>query len=96
MNNKGTWPSIDHSFLSPSGRMSKRARETYLKKFARELFPPEMFPNGFKGECKQPTEKERMLSQAKRLRDLANSGMSVRKYNKEADRLELIVKEMEG
>ena len=24
---KGLWPSVDHSLLSPSGRMSKRARK---------------------------------------------------------------------
>jgi hypothetical protein len=88
--NKGSWPSIDHSFLSPSGKISKKSRDKYLKQFAKELFPKEMFPNGLQGECRQPSEKERLLSQAKRLRDLANNGMCVRKYNKEADRLELI------
>jgi hypothetical protein len=33
-------PSIDHSLISPSGRMSKRAREAALKREAGRLFPP--------------------------------------------------------
>lgn len=75
-------PTIDHGFLSPSGKMSKRAREQYLKRLGSELFPKELFPHGLKGEQKQPTEKENLLAHAKRLRDLANSGMNTRKYNK--------------
>lgn len=83
----GDWPSIDHSFLSPSGHMSKRSREAYLKRLSAELFTPEI--RAFmKERCPQPTEKESLLNQAKRLRDLANSGMNTRKYNREADKLE--------
>jgi hypothetical protein len=80
-----SWPSIDHSFLSPSGKISKRARKAYMDKFTKELFPDGLI---LKGQCKQPTKKEKLLRQAKMLRELADRGMSVKKYNKEADKLE--------
>jgi hypothetical protein len=41
-----------------------------------------------KPKCVQPTEKERLLAHAKRLRDLANAGMSTRRFNREADKAE--------
>lgn len=80
-----SWPSIDHSFLSPSGKISKRSKDAYIKRFAKELFGPE----GLKPpQCQQPTEKERLLRNAKMWRDLATNGMSPRKYNKMADQAE--------
>ena len=33
-----TWPAIDHSTLSPSGRVSKRIRKAALERTRRELF----------------------------------------------------------
>jgi len=78
------WPSIDHSLLSPSGKMSKRARKAALEREAIKLFdginlnPP----------IPQPSEKTRLLRQAALLRDLAARGMKPRAYNKEAQRLE--------
>jgi 5'-deoxynucleotidase YfbR-like HD superfamily hydrolase len=80
------WPSIDHSFLSPSGHISKRSKKIYMDKFIKELFPEGM-KEAIKPKIKQPTEKERMLMQAKRLQDLADAGMSARKYTKEAAKL---------
>ena len=74
---------------SPSGRMSKRARRAAEQRLAVALFGP----NGATREeiCgvqPQPTERERLLRQAARLRDLAARGMSPRKFTREADRLE--------
>jgi len=81
------WQSIDHSFLSPSGKMSKRARKAYLDRFVKELFPEGM-REAIKPRCKQPTEKERLLAHAKLLRGLADSGMNSKKYYREAEKLE--------
>ncbi len=67
-------PSIDHSFLSPSGRVSKRARKAMLAQVSRELFPDGLS----RPRCKQPTENERLLRHAARLRDLAAGGMRPR------------------
>lgn len=58
-----------------------------------------LWPNGctredIYGPDIQPTEKERLLTQAKRLRDLADKGMATRKYTKEADRLEKLAAEL--
>lgn len=85
---QGNWPSIDHSLLSPNGRMSKRARKAAeAREFAR-LFKG---IGDLKGTpISQPSEKEQHLAQAARLRDLASRGMCVKKYTKEADRLEAL------
>ena len=84
------WPSIDHSLLSNTGRMSKRARKAALKREFERLFPKDLFPNGIPIHQlpTQPTDKERLLEQAKQLRELAERGMCVHKYTKEAERLE--------
>lgn len=79
-------PSIDHSILSPSGRVSKRARRAALERARVELFGP----NGLErpGLPPQPSERERLLAHAARLRDLAARGMKSRAFIKEATRLE--------
>ncbi len=79
-------PSIDHGLLSPSGRMSKRARKAAMARAAKGLFP-----SGFWEEARrvpQPTRREALLQQAARLRDLADRGVNTRRYNREADKLE--------
>lgn len=87
---------FDHGILSPSGKISKRARKAALKRLTDRLWP-----NGLTREMlygpgpAQPTEKERLLEQAKRLRDLADRGMARRKYTKEADRLEKLAAELD-
>lgn len=80
-------PGVDHTLLSPSGRVSKRARKAADERTRRELFGP---GSGFEGwgEIKQPSDRERLLTQATRLRELAARGMSPRKYTREAERLE--------
>lgn len=74
-----SWPSIDHSILSPSGHVSKRTRNAALERTRQELFGK----NGLeRPKAKQPSEKERHLANAKMWHDLADRGMGVRKYRK--------------
>ena len=84
---RGDWPSIDHGILSPSGRVSKRARRAALKREEARLFPP-----GFWSAPTPPiTLLDRiacLLRAIANLRDLADRGMSPRKHRREADRLE--------
>ena len=77
-------PAIDHTILSPSGRVSKRARKAILEREAKRLFEGiDLMP-----KTKQPSEKEKLLHNAKMWRELADRGMGVRKYNKLADEAE--------
>ena len=82
-------PTIDHSLLSPSGRVSKRAREAALKREAWMLFPP-----GYWTVPEKTTEGiakvniDRLLRAAHNLRGLAARGMSPRKHLKAAEKLE--------
>ena len=77
---------LNHSYLSPSGRVSKRSRKAMLKRVYRELFP-----NGLpEPVVDQGTEKENLLRRAAELRYLAAGGMKPRAYLKEALRLEAL------
>jgi len=79
-------PTIDHTLLSPSGRASKRARMAALRREAARLFPP-----GYWDDLRsvpQPSEEERARSQAARLREMADRGMSPRKFRREAAAIE--------
>ena len=78
-----TWPCLDHSILSPSGTVSRRARTAALERARKELFP-EGLPAP---TCLQPSERERDLRTAGELESLAARGMHPRKYRKEAERL---------
>ena len=82
-------PEIDHIILSPSGHCSKRAREAALKREHDRIFPP-----GFWNEP-EPTEEQQkqakaqlLLASAANLRELANRGMTPRKFRKAADKME--------
>jgi hypothetical protein len=66
---------------SPSGRMSKRAREAALARIRQQLFAGVDITGG---PTPQPSEAERLRRHADRLDDLANRGMSARKYRREA------------
>lgn len=68
---------------SPSGRMSGRSRKAAQERLGKALFG-DYIPAG----PKQWDAKEKLLHRAKYLRDLASHGMSVRKFTKEADKLE--------
>jgi len=77
------WPSIDHSILSPSGKVSKRARNAALERARKELFPKGLpAPT-----CPQSPQQERDLRVADELETMAARGMHPRKYRKEAERL---------
>ena len=83
-----TWPTIDHSSLSPSGRVSKRSRALAIERARYELFGDGLpMPT-----CPQPTGAERLLRQAAELRALAARGMKPRAYMREAARLEVKAK----
>lgn len=77
-------PSIDHGLLSPSGRMSKRARDAALAREAARLFAGV----DLRPDTAQPTESERLRAHAARLRELAARGMSPRRFTTEAERAE--------
>ena len=84
-------PSIDHGTLSPSGRVSERARRKATERAASVLFPP-----GYWESIRpEPSEDERRASEIQRLRrtaaqlrDLASRGMHPRSYPKQATALE--------
>jgi len=82
-------PTIDHSLLSPSGRISRRAREAALNRAAWMLFPP-----GYWDTREKTTEEiaqeniDRLLRAAHNLRDLAARGMSPKKYLRAAEEME--------
>jgi hypothetical protein len=86
---KTTRPTIDHSILSPSGQVSKRARESAIKREADILFPP-----GYWTAPEKTTEEiaqeniDRLLRAAHNLRELAARGMSPRKHLGAAEKLE--------
>jgi hypothetical protein len=78
-------PTIDHSLLSPSGRMSKRARKAATDREVARLFAG---CGPLKGEGPPPrSEAQYMWDTAAQLLELADRGMSTRKYRREAERL---------
>lgn len=81
--NRPMWPSIDHSLISPSGRMSKRARAAAQKENARLLFGDTGLQRP--GLPPQPTERERLLREARQCRELAARGMRPRAFVKQAE-----------
>lgn len=69
---------------SPSGKMSKRARAQADERFRRMLFGDGLpYPT-----CPQPSEREKLLRDAKMFRGLAGRGMSPRQYNRQTAQLE--------
>ena len=70
---------------SPSGKTSRRAKDAARKRLSVALFGSDGLPEP---SCPQPTEREYLLRKARAFRAMAAIGMRVRKYTKEADRLE--------
>ncbi len=70
---------------SPNGKMSKAAKARAEKRLGEALFDPGGMPAP---QVAQPSEIERLRRQAKELNELAERGMSPRKFKKEAARLE--------
>lgn len=84
-----TWPCVDHSGLSPSGRVSKRARKAWLKVQHDRLFPAGYWDEPAPTEeQKREANVENVRRQIERLRELASRGMSLRKFTKRANALE--------
>jgi hypothetical protein len=82
-------PSIDHSVLSPSGRVSKAARNAAFKREAARLFPEGFWDPPEKTAAEQAREKaESLRRSAANLRQLAARGMSTKKFTREATRME--------
>lgn len=91
-----TWPSIDHSLLSPSGKMSKAARKRANAREAKRLFPAGFWNKPEESETdKRKREIKSLRRNAKQLREIAARGMCIRKYPKEAARLEAEADELE-
>lgn len=73
---------------SPNGRISRRAKDAATRRLAVALFGENSTREDFTGTTPQPSERDRLLAHAARLRELAARGMCVRKYRREAARLE--------
>ena len=80
---------IDHTILSPSGRVSKRARADAMKRETARLFPEGFWDEPAKTAAELAQEKAATLRRsAANLRELAGKGMSPTKFKREAARLE--------
>lgn len=90
-------PTIDHSVLSPNGKVSGRARKAALKRESDKLFPPGFWDAPDKTpEQKRKEARKQLLQHAERLEDLANRGMHPRKYRKEAAKARSEAKALEN
>ena len=69
--NIGNWPSIDHSLLSPSGRMSKRARRAAMDRETKRLFPDGFWESKPKPA---PTEAEKIAHEIEYLERIIRDG----------------------
>ena len=86
-------PPIDHSILSPDGHISKRARAAYIAKHQAEVqrwfdakYPP---PTAEESAIAERGAEIRSLERHRdTLRDMAARGMSTRKFNRAADKIE--------
>lgn len=67
---------------SPSGYMSKRAHKAAVKRLSLALFGEGGMP---RPECRQPTEYETLMRQAREFRELASRGMHPRSYIEQAE-----------
>ena len=85
MNDEPERPTIDHSALSPSGRVSRRASAEAKRRTARELFPPG-FWEGL--PTRQPDRAEQLRNSARDLRELAARGMKTAHFNRQAAKME--------
>ena len=77
-------PAVDHSLISPSGKMSKQALEAAQERTRRELFGDGLpYPT-----AEQPPQEVYLRRKAKELRELAARGMKPRSYLKLAKQYE--------
>ena len=89
-------PSVDHSLLSPSGKMSKRARAEAVKRETARLFKGVQWENAPSPERIKAERVATLRRSAANLRDLADRGMSPRKYRRNAARLEREADDLEA
>lgn len=80
-------PTLDHGVLSPSGRVSGRARAAAQKRAYDELGIAQIEAD-MRAPGPQPSKRERALSWAAELRELAARGFRPRYHLKIAARLE--------
>ncbi len=78
------------SLSSPGGHISKRARIAATEKLRIALFGHDGLQRPV---IPQPSDRERLLNQARELRELAARGMKPRAYRKKADELERLANE---
>ena len=90
-------PAIDHSLLSPSGTVSKRARKAAMQREHDRLFPPGYWdaPKLTEQEAAQQ-EAQTLRRSAGTLRDLAARGMQRRTFTRKAEQLERQADELEA
>ena len=86
-------PSIDHSILSPCGRISKRAKAAYMARHDAEVAAwwAAKYPAPSEAEKAREAATARVKSlraTAANLRDLAARGMTPRKFTKAATAIE--------
>lgn len=84
-----TRTTVDHSFLSPCGRISKRARAAEMDRVfggANLITSGDLYRQRL--AAIQPTEIVRLQRDAARLRQLAAGGMKPRAFTKAADLLD--------
>jgi hypothetical protein len=77
--------------LSPSGKVSTRARKAALRRAAAELFPPGYWD--VPGQSADDRRKS-LLFAAAHMRFLATSGFRARAHTKEAERLESLANQL--
>ena len=78
-------PSADHSLLSPDGHISKAARARALQRETERLFPPGFWDEPAPTDAQARSRRVAQLRQkADELEELANRGMSPRKYRSAA------------
>lgn len=82
------------ALASPSGRMSKRARESAQKHLGEALFGSGGLQRP--GLPKQPTERERLVIEAVRCRDHASGGMRPRANIRQAEWCERRIAEIDA
>lgn len=81
-------PTIDHTLLSPNGRVSKRARAAMIARETARLFPPGWNDEPVDEAAVRANRAKSLRGSAANLRALAAKGMSKRKFLREAERLE--------
>jgi hypothetical protein len=89
-------PTIDHGVLSPSGRVSKRARKAALERETAKLFPDRFWDDVHSDEQAKQKVIDAHRQAASQLRELAARGMSPRKHTREAARLEQLAADLEA